>query len=529
MDNLNEKKIKKEWISAFEPSTLIVSILLATLSAIICMQLIGKIGTTPNTSLIGAIMAMLISRMPFASFNKFKSLERQNLIQTTVSAGGFAAANCALLTVSIFWVMGETDYIIPMLIGNVFAVGVSILIVGKLFDSKIYPAAEAWPPGVATASAIEAGDEGGEKGKRLIQGIIVGGIATFLKLPAAAVGTAFISNIFAISALGVGLIIRGYSDPIAGINLGDTYIPHGIMIGAGIVALIQSIKIILSGSNKTKVDKNKKKSQSIPYTVSDNSVIKTIGSAFIIHLIGALLVAIVAGIISDLPKGQFIAWLLWASFSSVVSMLLVGMSAMHSGWFPAFAITTIFMTIGVFFGFPPIPLALLTGYVSAVGPCFADMGFDLKTGWILRGRGQDPEYETFGRKQQVYVELIGGMIGILVAALSMNIFFESDLLPPVSRVFATTVSAGVDSDFLKTLLIWAIPGAIIQFIGGNNMVGILFGTGLLITNPIYGIGILVAVVIRLIAGDEFMDMRSAGLIVGDGLFGFFSSIIRALF
>lgn len=522
-----EKKVKKEYISAFEPVTLVVSIALSILSAIICMQLIGKIGTTPNTSLIGAIMAMLISRVPFKFLKRFKSLERQNLVQTTVSAGGFAAANCALLTVSIFWVMGETQFIVPMLIGNVFAVSISILIVGKLFDSKIYPADEAWPPGVATASAIEAGDEGGEKGKRLIQGLIVGAIATFFKLPAAAVGTAFISNKFAISALGIGLIIRGYAPQFLGIDLGTTYIPHGIMIGAGFVALIQSVKIIMSGNNKK--SKSGETVARVEPTVSDKSVKRTILISFGVHLVGALLVAVVSGIITDMSMGMFIPWLLWASFSSVVSMLLVGMSAMHSGWFPAFAITTIFMTLGVFFGFPAIPLALLTGYVSAVGPCFADMGYDLKTGWILRGRGVDREYELYGRKQQVYIEMIGGMVGIAVAALSMNLFFEQDLLPPVSRVFATTVSAGVDGDFLKTLLIWAIPGGIIQFIGGTNMVGILFGTGLLITNPVYGIGIIGAVIVRVIIGDEFMDMRSAGLIVGDGLYGFFSSIVKALF
>lgn len=521
MEEEKINNIKKEYVSAFEPSTLIVAILLSILSAIICMQLIGKIGTTPNTSLIGAIMAMVISRIPISFFSKFKSIERQNLIQTTVSAGGFAAANCALLTISIFWVMGEIDYIVPMLIGNVFAVSVSILLVGKLFDSKIYPASEAWPPGVATASAIEAGDEGGTKGKKLLQGIIIGGIASFFKLPAAAVGTAFISNIFAISALGIGLVIRGYAPSILNIDLGTTYIPHGIMIGAGIVALIQSVQIILKGNKKNGVSEHN------TYTVKDESVIKTIILSFGIHMIGALILAIISGIISDMSKGRLVAWLLWASFSSVVSMLLVGMSAMHSGWFPAFAITTIFMTIGIFLGFPPLPLALLTGYVSAVGPCFADMGFDLKAGWVLRGRGTDPEYEMFGRKQQVYIELIGGLVGIIVTALSMNLFFESDLLPPVSRVFATTVSAGIDADFLRTLLIWAIPGAIIQFIGGTNMVGVLFGTGLLITNPKYGIGILIAVIARIILGEEIMDMRSAGLIVGDGLYGFFSSIVKA--
>lgn len=517
----NQKSIKKEYISAFEPATLIISILLSILSAIICMQLIGKMGTTPNTSLIGAVMAMVISRIPIEFFSKFKSIERQNLVQTTVSAGGFAAANCALLTISIFWVMGELKYIVPMLIGNVFAVGSSILLVGKLFDSKIYPASEAWPPGVATASAIEAGDEGGVKGKRLIQGIVIGGIASIFNLPAAAVGTAFISNIFAISALGIGLIIRGYLPVFTSIDLGNTYIPHGIMIGAGIVALIQSIKIIFKGN------KNEGKEEVKNYTVTDEDVKKTILLSFLIHMGGALILALISGIVSDMSIGKLVGWLLWASFSSVVSMLLVGMSAMHSGWFPAFAITTIFMTIGILLKFPPIPLALLTGYVSAVGPCFADMGFDLKAGWILRGMGDDPKYELYGRKQQVYIELIGGIVGIVVTALSMNIFFKSDLLPPVSRVFATTVSAGIDSSFLRTLFIWAIPGAIIQIIGGTNMVGVLFGTGLLITNPTYGVGIILAVIVRVIAGEEFMDMRSAGLIVGDGLYGFFSAIIKS--
>src|SRR5699024_5556399 len=131
--------------------------------------------------------------------------------------------------------------------------------------------------------------------------------------------------------------------------------------------------------------------------------------------------------------------------------------------------------------------ALLTGYVSSVGPCFADMGYDLKTGWILRGEGTDTEYELYGRKQQVIVEIIGGVIGILVVLLTMNIYFRADLLPPVSRVFATTVGATADVGLIKTLVIWAVPGLIIQLIGGSSrMIGVLFATGLLIDNPIYG-------------------------------------------
>lgn len=516
-------KKEKERISAFEPSTLAMGAILAVLSAIICMQIIGKVGVTPNTSLIGAIVAMVVARVPLNSFMKFRSLERQNLIQTAVSGAGFSAANCGFLAVAIFFVLGETGFILPMAIGSLVGLVFSIYIVGKIFDSSIFPAESAWPPGVATAQAIQAGDEGGEKGKRLLQGLVIGVVASFFKLPAAGIGIVFIANIFAMGALGIGLLLRGYSSVIfAGLDLGTTYIPHGIMIGAGLMALIQSMKIVIKGnkdSSKTPVN----------HTQSDQVTRKSLGVGVVLFLVGALVLALVSGITSELGAGKLILWLLWATFSATVAMLLVGMAAMHSGWFPAFAITTIFMTIGIFFGFPIVPLALLTGYVSSVGPCFADMGYDLKAGWILRGKGEDKEYELYGRKQQIITETIGGVIGIAVVLLTMNIYFQSDMIPPISRVFATTISAGADTTLLNTLLLWSVPGIIIQLVGGpSRMVGVLFATGLLINNPIYGVGVVAAVVVRLIFGTKFMEIRDAGLIAGDGLFGFFSALARAL-
>ncbi|MCQ1529009.1 OPT/YSL family transporter [Lutispora saccharofermentans] len=516
-------KGEKERISAFEAPTFILGVVLSVLSAIICMQIIGKVGVTPNTSLIGAIVAMVIARMPIKSFLRFRSLERQNLIQTTVSAAGFSAANCGFLTLAIFFVMGETNFIVPMAIGSLIGVVTSIFVVGKIFDSSIFPAEGSWPPGVATAQAIEAGDEGGEKGKRLLQGVILGAVASYFKLPAAGIGIVFIANIFSMAALGIGLLIRGYSGVFfSGLDLGKTYIPHGIMIGAGVMALIQSMKVILKG-------KNKDKGAPVNYTQSDEATKKNLVMGIVLFLTGALVLAIASGITSQLGGAKLILWLIWATFSATAAMLLVGMAAMHSGWFPAFAITTIFMTIGIFFGFPIVPLALLTGYVSSVGPCFADMGYDLKTGWILRGKGEDKEYELYGRKQQVIIELIGGVIGIIVVLLTMNLYFEADLIPPVSRVFATTVSAGADTSLLKTLLIWAVPGFLLQLaFGPSRMVGVLFATGLLIKNPIYGIGVLIAVIVRLIFGTKFMEIRDAGLIAGDGLYGFFSALLKAL-
>ena len=61
------------------------------------------------------------------------------------------------------------------------------------------------------------------------------------------------------------------------------------------------------------------------------------------------------------------------------------------------------------------------------------------------------------------------------------------------------------------------------------MVGVLFATGLLLNNPIYGIGVMIAVVIRLIFGTEFMEVRDAGLIAADGLFGFAVNLIKVFF
>lgn len=517
------QKVEKERISCFEPQTFILGILLSVLSAIICMQIIGKVGVTPNTSIMGAIVAMVLARIPLQSMLKFRSLERQNLIQTTVSAAGFSAANCGFLTLGIFYVMGETGFLMPMALGSVLGVTISIFVVGKIYDSSIFPASAPWPPGVATARAIEAGDEGGNKAKRLLQGLIVGGIASYFKLPAAGIGIVFIANIFSMAALGIGLLIRGYSGLIFnGLDLGKTYIPHGIMIGAGLMALIQSIKVIIQGSKGNKEEE-------VKYTQSDEVTKKNMVMGVGLFLVGAIALALISGITSELGGMKLILWLLWATFSASAAMLLVGMAAMHSGWFPAFAITTIFMTIGIFFGFPIIPLALLTGYVSSVGPCFADMGYDLKTGWILRGMGEDKEYELYGRKQQVIIEMIGGVIGIIVVVLTMNMYFGQDLVPPISRVFATTVAAGADATLLKTLLMWAVPGLILQAaFGPTKMVGVLFATGLLINNPIYGVGVLLAVVVRLIFGTEFMEVRDAGLIAGDGLYGFFSALIKAL-
>lgn len=518
---------KSDQIKAFEPSTVFLGTILSILSAIVCMQILGKIGVSANTSILGAIFAMLASRIPLKSMKKFRNMERQNYVQTVTSGAGFAASNCALTAIAILFVMGNNQAILPMAFGCIFGTGISILVIGKLYDSSIFPAEESWAPGIATAEVLEAGDEGGSKAKRLIQGIVVGAIGSHFKLPVGAIGITFITNIVSMAALGIGLVVRGYSAPATGFDIGTTYIPQGFMIGAGMIALVQSITGIVKSSQKSKETGEHKQR----ITVTDAAAKNAIFLAFGLHLIGAVMVGLATGIFSGMGTGKLILWIIWTAFASVASMLLVGMAAMYSGWFPAFAITTIFMTLGVLMGFPALAVAVLTGYISSVGPCFADMGYDLKTGWIIRGRGEDAEYEVYGRKQQVYIEVYGAILGIIVVMLFSNITLGQGLIPASSTTFAATCQAVADPALVKTLLLWAIPGAVIQVLGGKHMVGVLFATGLVIKSPIYGIGILGTIVIRLIfrkKGDEFMNCRDAGLIAGDGLYSFFASLVKMM-
>ena len=523
-NNSPSKKQGKKHLSAFDPRTLIFGTLLAALAAMICMQLIGQVGVTPNTSLIGALLAMVVARIPGKMMKGYRNLERQNLIQTMTSAGGFSAANCGFIAIAIVFLFGRSDLIIPMAIGALIGTVISVIMFGKIFDSKIFPAAGAWPPGVATARTLEAGDEGGEKGKRLLQGLGVGIVGSIFSIPVAAIGIAFIANVFSMTGLGLGLVIRGYSEQIFGFNLGATRIPQGFMIGAGVVALIQSLFIIFKKKNEKSAE-----AKTHAYTVSDRHAIVALIVSTGLHIIGALVLALITGIIAGMSPLALIVWVLFAGIASTITMVLVGTAAMQSGWFPAFAIVTIFLTFGVLLGIEPLPLAVVVGYLCSVGPCFADMGYDLKTGWILRGKGEDPAYELDGRKQQVTLEAFGTIIGIVVVMAFGMLLLGQDIMPPISSVFATAVSAGTDPGIVQTLLLWAIPGAIIQAAFGTKSVGVLFATGLLLNNPIYGIGVLVAVVIRLIVGNKFMEVRDAGLIAGDGLWGFFSNVFRALF
>lgn len=511
-----------------EPASLALIAPLCIIGAIIGVQLIVTLGITANTSLIGALAGMALARIPLAAFARYRSIHVQNLAQSAISAATFGAGNALMLPIGIPFVMGRPDLILPLLLGVFLAMLLDGYLLYRTFDSDVFPADAAWPPGAAAAEAIRAGDEGGRKAAVLGVGVLVGIVGNwFAGIPMSAFGVAFIGNIWALTMFGVGLLLRGYSSTLfsgllPGGDIAKAYIPHGMMVGAGLVALVQVTVLILKrehgggGSRRTPME-----------------VRRSLSFGAIGYVLIALVIALLGGLWTELSWPMLLLFLAYAAFAALVHEVIVGLAAMHSGWFPAFAVALITLVIGVLIGFPPVALALLVGFSAATGPAFADMGYDLKAGYMLRGLGQDPAFEREGRRQQLFAALFAFVIAGIVVLIAYPGFFAANLIPPVDRVYAATIKAGASFDVAESLLLWAIPGAIIQFLGGpRRQLGVLLSTGLLIAFPIAGWTVLAGIACRLVwerfAAAEGMEVFGAGVIAGDSLFAFFHSGWRAL-
>jgi len=518
-----ERALDQPHPSTFSPATLVLLVVLAIFGAIIGIQLILQLGVTPNTSIIGALVAMILARVPLSLFARYRSVHVQNLAQSNISAATFGAANSLLLPIGIPFLLGRGDLILPMLVGAALAMLLDAYLLYRMFDTKVFPASGTWPPGIAAAEAIKAGDQGGRQALLLGAGLVVGMAGSWLKIPMSAFGVAFIGNIAALTMFGVGLLIRGYTLPVTGIDITQYYVPHGFMVGAGLVALVQVIITISQRADADAVGSR-----------SDEELRGALKIGAVGYIAIAALIATIGGLTSELSWLVLIAFVIYAAFAAFVHELLVGIAAMHSGWFPAFAVALITLIIGILIGFPPIALGLLVGFSAATGPAFADMGYDLKAGFVLRGFGRNMAFELDGRRQQLYAAMLAFLIAIPIVWLAHATYFAQGLVPPVDRVYVAAIKAGASTDVAWKLLAWAVPGAIIQFLGGpKRQLGVLLATGLLIPNPLAGWAVLAGIAIRVSvlrfkgeAAAGSMEVLAAGFIGGDALFGFFDSVIK---
>ena len=516
--------------SALEPATLGLTLAVAVVGAVIGVQIVTALGVTPNTSIIGVLIAIMLSRVPLAALGRFRSIHRQNLVQTSISAATFGAANSLLVPIAVPMLLGRADLVLPMLIGAACGMFIDLAMLYWFFDTRLFPGRAPWPLGVATAEAIFAGDQGGRRGRLLSAGAVLGVLGSsglfggFKTLPVAAFGLAFLGNVWALTMFGLGLLVRGYAGRVSGADLDALLVPHGIMVGAGLVALGQAVASVLRGDRSEGADPPLE-----PLVRARSGLVRGLG----LYVLAGTLLSLLGGLHTAMPGGQMVTWVLFAAVACIAAELIVGLSAMHAGWFPAFATTLVFLLLGLLLGFPAAALGLLAGFVASGGPAFADAGYDFKTGWCLRGSGRDPAFEREGRRQQLIAAVMGFSVALLVVGVAYSIYFRRGLFPPVVRVYAATIEAGLASSSARQLFTWAIAGAALQLLGGpKRQLGILFATGLLIFNPAAGWAVLMGVLVRVwlarrreLAEGASSTIFAAGLVAGDAVWAFVGSLV----
>ncbi|MGW1226984.1 OPT/YSL family transporter [Streptomyces sp. NPDC002530] len=525
---------------ALAPGNLILTVVLSVFGAVVGVQLLATLGVTPSTSLIGALAAMTLARLPFVVFRGFRSVHAQNLAQTSISSATFGAANSLFLPIGIPFLFGMDDMIVPMLIGVSAAMLVDAWLLYRMFDTPAFPAANPWPPGLAAAEAIKAGDEGGRRAKVLGLGLLTGLVGAVFALPMSAFGVALIGGLGAMAAFGAGLLFTQYADPLFGLDLNGMYLPHGMMMGAGLVALVQVGRTVLAARRTHAPRTGPAAPRTAGTTAGDaedgaRRLGRSMRLGFGAYLVISVLLAFGTGAATHMSPGVLIGFLLYASVAAFLHELLVGIASMHSGWFPAFAIALITLLLGILIGFPPEALVVLSGFTAATGPAFADMGYDLKAGHLLRGENADPAFELEGRRQQLIAAMIGFVVAIAVVLVSYRIFFDSGRTAPIDAAYVAAIKAGPSAETARHLALWAIPGALVQLLGGSRrQLGILLATGLLITTPMAGWMVAAGLAVRVLAprvlgrkATEDLEVFAGGAIAGDALYSFGNGVFKA--
>ena len=71
--------MNKKHPSAWDPAIMLLNILVSVIGSIIGLELIARLGISTNTSIIGALFAIIIARIPLKVFQKYKDINTQNL------------------------------------------------------------------------------------------------------------------------------------------------------------------------------------------------------------------------------------------------------------------------------------------------------------------------------------------------------------------------------------------------------------------------------------------------------------------
>src|SRR5690606_15784497 len=106
--------------------------------------------------------------------------------------------------------------------------------------------------------------------------------------------------------------------------------------------------------------------------IQPTATCRVLGFGAVAYILIAILLAVTGGLIENMSPLGLVGFILFAAAAALVHELIVGISAMHTGWFPAFAVALITLLLGILLGLPLTGLILLTGFSAATGPAFAD-------------------------------------------------------------------------------------------------------------------------------------------------------------
>lgn len=223
----------------------------------------------------------------------------------------------------------------------------------------MFAATNPFPSGIATSETILALANRGKRSLLLFVGMGAGVAGKAIGIPMDLFGVSWFGNVIAMMAFAAGSIVKGSLIPMwtAAISVDGvvpamiTYLPHGMMVGAGMVSLVQAA-LVLGKKSKKNAEKTAQDTTS-ERSVTMESMRKSLGLGFVLYLGVAILLAFITGIYTDMGVGQLVVWILFAAFAAIASELICGLSAMHSGWFPAMATALIFLMVGIMMGFPP--------------------------------------------------------------------------------------------------------------------------------------------------------------------------------
>jgi hypothetical protein len=140
----------------------------------------------------------------------------------------------------------------------------------------------------------------------------------------------------------------GHSNGPGDIN--KLFIPHGLLIGAGLLALTQAMVLILRGPTGAGSEAG--------FTRSEGFVRRALAASFGLYVAAATFVAALSGLWVQMSPAKLLGWVLFAAISCIAAEFIVGFSAMYAGFFPAFATALSFLLLGMIMGFPPAATAL---------------------------------------------------------------------------------------------------------------------------------------------------------------------------